>query len=97
MIPKKSDACMLHFYADEKPWKHFGYPYSKEWHQVAFKTSFDSLVFEDLVGKIETFTELNNHNKKSFFEFLNTRLNKKFLIQYVLFKIFKKLESFCLR
>ncbi|GAA8516613.1 glycosyltransferase family 8 protein [Helicobacter pylori] len=97
MIPKKSDACMLHFYADEKPWKHFRYPYSKEWHQVAFKTSFDSLVFENLVGKIETFTELNNHNKKSFFEFLNTRLNKKFLIQYVLFKIFKKLESFCLR
>lgn len=97
MIPKKSDACMLHFYADKKPWKHFRYPYSKEWHQVAFKTSFDSLVFENLVGKIETFTELNNHNKKSFFEFLNTRLNKKFLIQYVLFKVFKKLESFCLR
>ncbi|WQW68792.1 glycosyltransferase family 8 protein [Helicobacter pylori] len=97
MIPKKSDACMLHFYADEKPWKHFNYPYSKEWYQVAFKTSFDSLVFENLVGKIETFTELNDHNKKSFFEFLNTRLNKKFLIQYILFKIFKKLESFCLR
>ncbi|WRB28107.1 glycosyltransferase family 8 protein [Helicobacter pylori] len=97
MIPKKSDACMLHFYADEKPWKHFGYPYSKEWYQVAFKTSFESLVFENLVGKIETFTELNDHNKKSFFEFLNTKLNKKFLIQYILFKIFKKLESFCLR
>ncbi|GAA9300738.1 glycosyltransferase family 8 protein [Helicobacter pylori] len=97
MIPKKSDACMLHFYADEKPWKHFSYPYSQEWHQVAFKTSFDSLVFENLIGKIETFTEINNHNKKSFFEFLNTRLNKKFLIQYVLFKVFKKLESFCLR
>ncbi|WP_240445711.1 glycosyltransferase family 8 protein [Helicobacter pylori] len=96
-INEKSDACMLHFYADEKPWKHFGYPYSKEWHRVAFKTSFESLVFENLVGKIETFTELNDHNKKSFFEFLNTRLNKKFLIQYILFKIFKKLESFCLR
>ncbi len=62
-----------------------------------FKTSFESLVFENLVGKIETFTEINNHNKKNFFEFLNTRLNKKFLIQYILFKIFKKLESFCLR
>ncbi|GAA7519795.1 glycosyltransferase family 8 protein [Helicobacter pylori] len=97
MIPKKSDACMLYFYADEKPWKHFSYPYSQEWHQVAFKTSFDSLVFENLIGKIETFTEINNHNKKSFFEFLNTRLNKKFLIQYILFKIFKKLESFSLR
>ncbi len=97
MIPKKSDACMLHFYADEKPWKHFSYLYSQEWHQVAFKTSFDSLVFENLVGKIKTFTEINDHNKKSFFEFLNTRLNKKFLIQYILFKIFKKLESFCLR
>ncbi|AFX89516.1 glycosyltransferase family 8 protein [Helicobacter pylori] len=97
MIPKKSDACMLHFYADEKPWKHFSYPYSQEWHQVAFKTSFESLVFDNLVGKIETFTEITNHNKKSFFEFLNTRLNKKFLIQYILFKIFKKIESFCLR
>ncbi|MDU9702320.1 glycosyltransferase [Helicobacter pylori] len=62
-----------------------------------FKTSFESLVFENLVGKIETFTEINDHNKKNFFEFLNTRLNKKFLIQYILFKIFKKLESFCLR
>ncbi|WP_195743144.1 glycosyltransferase family 8 protein [Helicobacter pylori] len=97
MIPKESDACMLHFYADEKPWKHFSYPYSKEWHQAAFKTSFSSLAFENLVGTIETFTKLNNHNKKDFFEFLNTKLNKKLLIQYILFKIFKKLESFCLR
>ncbi|RVZ00763.1 glycosyltransferase family 8 protein [Helicobacter pylori] len=96
-INEKSDVCMVHFFSHEKPWKHFSYPYSQEWHQVAFKTSFDSLVFENLVGQIETFTEINNHNKKSFFEFLNTRLNKKFLIQYVLFKIFKKLESFCLR
>ncbi len=98
-INEKSDVCMVHFFSHEKPWKdsYFHLPYATKWHETLFKTSFDSLVFENLVGKIETFTELNNHNKKSFFKFLNTRLNKKFLIQYILFKIFKKLESFCLR
>ncbi|KNX49190.1 lipopolysaccharide biosynthesis protein [Helicobacter pylori] len=102
MIPKKSDVCMVHFFSHEKPWNHsyFHLPYATKWHETLFKTSFAWDFFENYKNQFENYkNQIENlgNNKRNFFEFLNTRLNKKFLIQYILFKIFKKLESFCLR
>ncbi|MFT2623673.1 glycosyltransferase family 8 protein [Helicobacter pylori] len=108
-INEKSDVYMVHFFSHEKPWNHsyFHLPYATKWHETLFKTSFALDFFEDYKNQFEDyknqFEDYKNHvenlsnNKRGFFEFLNTRLNKKFLIQYILFKIFKKLESFCLR
>ncbi len=92
---EKSDICMVHFFSHEKPWNHayFHIPYATKWHETLFKTSFALDFFENYKNQVENLS----NNKRGFFEFLNTRLNKKLLIQYFLFKIFKKLESFCLR
>ncbi|MCH4602046.1 glycosyltransferase family 8 protein, partial [Helicobacter pylori] len=101
-INEKSDVCMVHFFSHEKPWNHsyFHLPYATKWHETLFKTSFAWDFFENYKNQFENYkNQIENlgNNKRNFFEFLNTRLNKKFLIQYILFKIFKKLESFCLR
>ncbi|AJD65827.1 lipopolysaccharide biosynthesis protein [Helicobacter pylori] len=108
-INEKSDVCMVHFCSHEKPWKdsYFHLPYATKWHETLFKTSFALDFFENYRNQFENYknqfenyknqVENISNNKRGFFEFLNTRLNKKFLIQYILFKIFKKLESFCLR
>ncbi|GAA9588118.1 glycosyltransferase family 8 protein [Helicobacter pylori] len=99
---EKSDVCMVHFFSDEKPWKdsYFHLPYATKWRETLFKTSFALDFFENYKNQFENYknqVEGISNNKRGFFEFLNTRLNKKLLIQYILFKIFKKLESFCLR
>ncbi|WQS95279.1 glycosyltransferase family 8 protein [Helicobacter pylori] len=100
-INEKSDVCMVHFFSHEKPWNHsfFHIPYATKWHETLFKTSFALDLFENYKNQFENYKNQveNLSNKRDLFEFLNTRLNKKFLIQYILFKIFKKLESFCLR
>ncbi|GAA7375258.1 glycosyltransferase family 8 protein [Helicobacter pylori] len=101
-INEKSDVCIVHFFSNEKPWNHsyFHLPYATKWHETLFKTSFAWDFFENYKNQFENYkNQIENlgNNKRNFFEFLNTRLNKKFLIQYILFKIFKKLESFCLR
>uniref|UniRef100_UPI001E291A33 glycosyltransferase family 8 protein n=1 Tax=Helicobacter pylori TaxID=210 RepID=UPI001E291A33 len=101
-INEKSDVCMVHFFSHEKPWNHsyFHLPYATKWHETLFKTSFAWGFFENYKNQFENYkNQIENlgNNKRNFFEFLNTRLNKKTLIQYILFKIFKKLESFCLR
>ncbi|WP_154437198.1 glycosyltransferase family 8 protein [Helicobacter pylori] len=101
-INEKSDVCMVHFFSHEKPWKdsYFHLPYATKWHETLFKTSFALDFFENYRNQFENYknqVENLSNNKRGFFEFLNTKLNKKFLIQYILFKIFKKLESFCLR
>ncbi len=101
-INEKSDVCMVHFFGGEKPWKdsYFHLPYATKWHETLFKTSFALDFFENYRNQFENYknqVENLSNNKRGFFEFLNTRLNKKLLIQYFLFKIFKKLESFCLR
>ncbi|WJJ07679.1 glycosyltransferase family 8 protein [Helicobacter pylori] len=99
---EKSDVRMVHFFSYEKPWNHsyFHLPYATKWHETLFKTSFALGFFENYKNQFENYknqVEGISNNKRGFFEFLNTRLNKKLLIQYILFKIFKKLESFCLR
>ncbi len=101
-INEKSDVCMVHFFSHEKPWKdsYFHLPYATKWRETLFKTSFALDFFENYKNQFENYknqVENLSNNKRGLFEFLNTRLNKKFLIQYILFKIFKKLESFCLR
>ncbi|MDI9251823.1 glycosyltransferase family 8 protein [Helicobacter sp. 219-2] len=101
-INEKSDVCMVHFFSGEKPWKdsYFYLPYATKWRETLFKTSFALDFFENYKNQFENYknqVENLSNNKRGFFEFLNTRLNKKLLIQYFLFKIFKKLESFCLR
>ncbi|GAA9043929.1 glycosyltransferase family 8 protein [Helicobacter pylori] len=101
-INEKSDVRMVHFFGHEKPWNHsyFHLPYATKWHETLFKTSFALDFFENYKNQFENYknqVENLSNNKGGFFEFLNTRLNKKLLIQYILFKIFKKLESFCLR
>ncbi|WP_194150028.1 glycosyltransferase family 8 protein [Helicobacter pylori] len=101
-INEKSDVCMVHFFSHEKPWNHsyFHLPYATKWHETLFKTSFAWDFFENYKNQFENYkNQIENlgNNKRNFFEFLNTRLNKKLLIQYILFKVFKKLESFCLR
>ncbi len=101
-INERTDVCMVHFFSHEKPWKdsYFHLPYATKWRETLFKTSFALDFFENYKNQFENYknqVENLSNNKRGFFEFLNTRLNKKFLIQYILFKIFKKLESFCLR
>ncbi len=102
-FPSFKEARMLHFWGD-KPWKLLSVFGAKKWHEVLIQTPFkeeyfnapfldhlfDTLQYKD--KETQCNKALSFSDKRYSFEFLLPRLSSKLLIEFLLFKIKRKVK-----